>query len=819
MDQQLSLSGYPHASSSTSSGLGALGLNEQACNECKRRKGRCDRQLPECGPCARNRRHCLYEKHSKTPLTRKYLTAVEERLRQAEIRTRQLEKRALVAEAKLQAIEQGGRVTAERQSSQVGLQFAISEDGEAGSSETIEGLADTQHGLNSFSSSTQAVNHGLQRTFSNTTGSTDWQYAASERTSANVEQTSPILDDGLASNDPLIRTHDFEVPPSETDDFSWDEQSPGDRRDSNQQQTLTSIDDEERLSVVDGMASLSVEDRGTGYLGVASGAAMLRLLLPDADHRGIASRRSPAQQYARSRGASEPLAVSEVAHGWIPTPVFLERNIGGVDMDSAITAYFSLYHLQYPIVHEASFRAQYAQVIPRPAGKSWNALAYMVAAIGLFTTSAGPVTRDLDLFEAAKANISIESLESGNLTLVQVLILMSNYLQKRNKPNSGYNYIGVALHMAMGLGLHKEFHNWSISPLTMEIRRRVWWCVQVFAIGAIITFGRPLSWPDRGVEVALPLNIDDRDLTNVSTSLPMAREGFTTYSAVAIQARFHMATNEIYSKIISVHFPRAAELIRLDDEKIETWRSTWLKDDMEVPHRYRLSRSIMEWRYRNFRIIMYRPFVVRFVLQQLTENSGLTFDQAMLTAVERCLTEARITIASIHDYWSTSAHNCLGSWYGLYFLFQASLIPVMCLRNNPMSGQAPSWRQQIMMVLSVFDAMHHINPSSRECYNMIARLCAGFLDPAQTLSGGPGSDPSTDSVWQQPVQESPQTQLSGVYSMMWPLPHPVGPDIVMPDDVWTNFLTQVPSHPSTHDGSSNFFWNQLEPENQNEWPQ
>lgn len=45
---------------------------EQACNECKRRKARCDKALPQCGPCTKNRRHCLYEKHSKTPLTRRY---------------------------------------------------------------------------------------------------------------------------------------------------------------------------------------------------------------------------------------------------------------------------------------------------------------------------------------------------------------------------------------------------------------------------------------------------------------------------------------------------------------------------------------------------------------------------------------------------------------------------------------------------------------------------------------------------------------------------------------------------------------------------
>lgn len=29
---------------------------DQACNECRRRKARCDKILPECGPCKKNRR-------------------------------------------------------------------------------------------------------------------------------------------------------------------------------------------------------------------------------------------------------------------------------------------------------------------------------------------------------------------------------------------------------------------------------------------------------------------------------------------------------------------------------------------------------------------------------------------------------------------------------------------------------------------------------------------------------------------------------------------------------------------------------------------
>jgi transcriptional regulatory protein GAL4 len=185
------------------------------------------------------------------------------------------------------------------------------------------------------------------------------------------------------------------------------------------------------------MASLSVEDSGTGYLGIASGAAMLKLMLPEA----------PLRQHSKARTSISHNQSMGVEYGWIETPLYWEKQIGTINLDAAIDAYFACYHLSYPIIHEPTFRAEYARVIPRPDGKSWNALAYVVGAIGLFSHATEPLSQDLDLFEAAKSNISIASLETGNITLVQALTLMSNYLQKRGKPNSGYNYLGLALHM------------------------------------------------------------------------------------------------------------------------------------------------------------------------------------------------------------------------------------------------------------------------------------------------------------------------------------------------------------------------------------
>lgn len=178
-------------------------------------------------------------------------------------------------------------------------------------------------------------------------------------------------------------------------------------------------------------------------------------------------------------------------------------------LEPFVDAYFRLYHCSYPIVHEATFRAQFMEIIPRPSGNAWHVLLFVISALGVFTSATQPTDIDFALFDAAKERLSIDVLETGNIVLVQALTLISNYLQKRNKPNSGYNYMGLARRVAMGIGLHKEFPTWDATLLTLEMRRRVWYCLYIFDIGAIITFSRPLDFPEQGVDVQLPLNTHD----------------------------------------------------------------------------------------------------------------------------------------------------------------------------------------------------------------------------------------------------------------------------------------------------------------------
>lgn len=306
-----------------------------------------------------------------------------------------------------------------------------------------------------------------------------------------------------ASEDKNHPSNTLDGPPLIADDFEWNEQNVPATETSEFGGSPLGSDsggDDGESAVIDGMASLTMSEAEGGYLGIASGAALLRLIDPSAAD----------QNAQRNRASSRRFSRPSTATGVFPHVLYEQPDPVRHITDAMIDAYFRVYHTTYPIVHEPSFRAQYSEVIERPNGNCWTFLAYVVAAIGLFTTGTTVSTSDLPLFAHAKSLLNINFLESGNLTLVQALALSANYLQKRNKPNSGFNYLGLAVRMATGIGLHKEFQGWKIPPLKMEIRRRVWWCLSVFECGATYTFSRPLTWPQEGIEVALPLNVHDR---------------------------------------------------------------------------------------------------------------------------------------------------------------------------------------------------------------------------------------------------------------------------------------------------------------------
>lgn len=235
-----------------------------------------------------------------------------------------------------------------------------------------------------------------------------------------------------------------------------------------------------------------------GHRGWTSSASSLDSGVPES-REGSFPRRS--RQHNLPPAQSHEGKASVPGHGYIiPT-----RN----EADGLVESYQTWVYSLYPFLHMPSFLSRYRSIwtgsrnpphgspveTPNPTNyydtvseKLFHCLLNLVFAMGaLFNPAiAGPERDNVSqtFFARAKALIDLDELACGSTALVQVLLLMGQYLQSTDAASSCWNIVGLAIRVSQGIGLHHEpecCHGDVCSSdrhgqLDRETRRRTWMC-------------------------------------------------------------------------------------------------------------------------------------------------------------------------------------------------------------------------------------------------------------------------------------------------------------------------------------------------------
>ncbi|PYH85376.1 hypothetical protein BO82DRAFT_275324, partial [Aspergillus uvarum CBS 121591] len=446
---------------------------------------------------------------------------------------------------------------------------------------------------------------------------------------------------------------------------------------------------------------------------------------------GIASTRAFLRTTGHQDEAYPPMAIA------CPSRTTSNASIALSSIGQYVDAYFTHCHPLHPFLHETAFRAQMMDLYPRPSQPLWEMLLYAVAALGAFAVSSPTDdTIDRGFFEAAKARFSTDMMEMGNKTLVQALTLMSRYLRMRNKLNASYNYLGLANRTAIGIGLYKEFPAPESNPFYQEVRRRVWWSLYTLNLEDAVAFSRPQDFPQAGVEVNLPLNIHDLDLTPSTPAIHAEANQTILYSGLKFAAAFYSTISKVYSSITTVPYPRARELLHYDDTLIHGWEASlpaFYRRAAPQDAQYSLAHALLFWRRLNFQILMYRPFIVwHYTTRHSVSPPKLPADpDSVQAAIQRCRRAADDSIRAIAEFWyfRNQQRTAWEAWYALQFLFPAVLIPVMCVRNESSEAEgAAAWRDRIHQALEVMDSAAEVLESATLQGRIVRSLCSGVVD-------------------------------------------------------------------------------------------
>lgn len=731
---------------------------EQACDSCRKRKLKCSKELPRCSKCIAHKWDCIYSpKTVRSPLTRSHLTNVEARVRLLEdVLTRLVPAKSLdevISSASGGSPDSGGEA-----SNNVSRTGDVVESGNSEMSNPLKSQPKLPERYLTDSSDKSVFE--WSEFDSATTEDSDDKDSSGQRNNSSSNNSNHTLVSPFSSpkssfskSNSAVSLNTLSAPPTSLQGANIQYNS-----------SFTSLD---------GMGANPSSK--SGFLGAGSSTTFLRIMkanelnvtktdpssslpppssvlnsrsnsktnLADAD-------RLEFQSQSNNSSRSKHLASSKQVD-------VSDRNVQA----EFIETYFNTYHMSYPLLNKGYFFKQIEHNHPKEHS-SWWCLYYTVVALGCWCVQGDTTNSDLQYYKIAKSHLT-QVFESGNVDYVISLILLSNYAQKRNKPNTGWNYLGLAVSMAVSLGLYKEIELKGLNQRNVqdlkaficdqESKRRIWWCLYMFDAGAAITFGRPshIPTPDM-VDVRLPANISDEKLNELlndanflssytlskSPSLPSS-DSPTIYSAMIEQSKLSILSDPFYARIISKNRPSLAEChsmhLKLQEfsenlpdyfgENLDYIIKKYFKNDASaVPDWFTLSRSRLIWRIANLQILIFRPYIwQKIVLISTGKASSNIAREAALSEDSKnarrvCLRAASKTIQNIIEYLNCSSGKMtpLSCWYAIYFLFQAILIPLACQCSNPSSKHNYEWWSDIIKGKR---ALAMLSTSNSTCINLI----------------------------------------------------------------------------------------------------
>ncbi|KAL4888341.1 fungal-specific transcription factor domain-containing protein [Aspergillus ambiguus] len=507
---------------------------------------------------------------------------------------------------------------------------------------------------------------------------------------------------------------------------------------------------------IDGMGFLTVDPHKAGYTGPQSGIAALKFL-------------QSLPLYLPLNNVNTPSSLDDDDLPGV--------NPHGGTIRRYIDDYFAFYHPAYPILHEGTFRARISGALAKPRDGSWPLLYNTVLAIGAFVGDSNASKCDTPFYKEARRHLTMDVLERGSLSYVQAIVLMSNYLQKRNKPNAGFILIGIGFSMALAIGLHREFGMPSTSPFTMEIRRRVWWTLFVFVSGSQLTLGRP-AVSLVGVNIRLPANLDDEDLAVDMESLPECKAGPTITSCLISQVKLAKIANAVQVELLTHYRPTYEKALKLEENIGQWWKdlppyfaqNVYLEPHLELPKR------ILLWRSFHLRVVLNRPFL----FEAIATKSDITTTDGPITS---CLAAADECVASICEFLSATENRTRGlAWYATYWLITASFVQATCYIYSPTHALASRWKGYLQQAVECLRDLGSSYEMALRAQNVLEKL----------LEQGHGPDVSQNST-------SPGT-LPRPFHTLWPSSTPNAPHQTMYNSLHMGLEDTLTWYPQ---GSSN----------------
>ncbi|KAJ5396453.1 hypothetical protein N7509_004566 [Penicillium cosmopolitanum] len=206
-----------------------------------------------------------------------------------------------------------------------------------------------------------------------------------------------------------------------------------------------------------------------------------------------------------------------------------------------------------------------------------------------------------------------------DLTLVQAFVNFLALLRRHDSPRFVWMMTGLAIRMAISLGLHRDGSKFAnLSPYDVEMRRRVWWSICMLDVRTSEDQGTEFTITEGSFDTKIPSNINNADIGPDIQEMAPEREGLTDMSFPRMSAQTVMIVREMMAK--NAQSPSIEEQSRLLHEIYQSTEEIYLKHATESSIAYWVSVTIARLVTAKMTLFVYLPHLFSSPSEQLTSE-------------------------------------------------------------------------------------------------------------------------------------------------------------------------------------------------------
>ncbi|KAL7959682.1 fungal-specific transcription factor domain-containing protein [Trichoderma compactum] len=415
---------------------------------------------------------------------------------------------------------------------------------------------------------------------------------------------------------------------------------------------------------------------------------------------------------------------------------------------SLLKDFFENFNCMFPLFHQPTFmhlvERQYSDD-PYQGSGWWASLNCALAIAHRLRVMSNLVPQEEDekawgYLKNAMSVFAELTMRNTDLLSVQALLGMALFMQGTPNPQPTFLLIAAAIRLSHSIGLHKKGTGFNLNPIEIEQRKRVFWIAYMLDKDLCLRSGRPPAQDDDDMNVELP----DADPEDNIGNIPLA-DGKGKMNLFRVMCEFAVIESNVYKRLYSAKAAKQSDgellaTIGELDQELEEWKDR-IPIDFRPEHEIRASHTplilhivMVHFTYYNCLTTIHRMSIHHGFWTSRLANYAISgqnvrplnprvFSSAMLSTAA-----ARASI-SLLKYIPQGDFSCV--WLILYFPVSALVTLFGNILQNPLDQRAKS-DVRLMNLVVTFLSMLGQEAEQGGVHRMLG-ICSEFCRIAQRV--------------------------------------------------------------------------------------